>query len=94
MARDWRSDKILRRLDALLAVMDLEHSYLVSGAGDVIEPDDGIVAIGAGGSIGLAVSRMLVKHTQLDPATIVHEAISAAGTINVYTNLNISVETL
>jgi ATP-dependent HslUV protease subunit HslV len=94
MARDWRSDRILRRLDALLAVMDREHSYLVSGAGDVIEPDDGIVAIGAGGSIALGVCRMLTKHTQLDPATIVRESIAAAGAINVYTNLNISVETL
>ena len=94
MARDWRSDRVLRRLDALLAVMDREHSYLVSGAGDVIEPDDGIVAIGAGGSIALAVCRMLAKHTQLDPATIVRESIAAAGAINVYTNLNITVETL
>jgi ATP-dependent HslUV protease subunit HslV len=94
MARDWRSDRILRRLDALLAVMDRQLSYVISGAGDVIEPDDGIVAIGAGGPLALAVCRALLKHTHLDAATIVHEAISLAGTINIYTNLNISVETL
>jgi ATP-dependent HslUV protease subunit HslV len=94
MARDWRSDRILRRLDALLAVVDREHSFIVSGAGDVIEPDDGIVAIGAGGPLSLAVCRALVMHTQLDPETIVREAITITGAINIYTNLNITVETL
>jgi ATP-dependent HslUV protease subunit HslV len=94
MAREWRSDRILRRLDALLAVMDREHSYIVSGAGDVIEPDDGIVAIGAGGPVALAACRALVRHTALEPAAIVREAIAIAGSINIYTNQNISVETL
>lgn len=94
MARDWRSDKVLRRLDALLGVMDRERSYVVSGAGDVIEPDDGIVAIGAGGPIALAVCRALAKHTALDPQAIVREAIAITGEINIYTNLNISVESL
>jgi ATP-dependent HslUV protease subunit HslV len=94
MARDWRSDRILRRLDALLGVMDRERSYVISGSGDVIEPDDGIVAIGAGGPLALAVSRALVKHTRLEPAMIVREAIGIAAGINIYTNLNITVETL
>lgn len=94
MARDWRSDRILRRLDALLAVMDRTRSYAISGAGDVIEPDDGVVAIGAGAPIALAVCRALLRHTELDPKAIVTEAISLAGAINIYTNLNITIETL
>ena len=94
MAKDWRSDRILRRLDALLGVMNLDHGYVVSGSGDVIEPDDGIVAIGAGGPIALAVCRALLKHTQLPPDKIVNEAIAITAGINIYTNLNISVETL
>jgi ATP-dependent HslUV protease subunit HslV len=94
MARDWRSDRVLRRLDALLGVMDREHSYVISGSGDVIEPDDGIIAIGAGGPLALAVCRALVKHTALEPEAVVREAITTTAGINIYTNLNITTETL
>ncbi|MCS7258651.1 MAG: ATP-dependent protease subunit HslV [candidate division WOR-3 bacterium] len=94
LAKDWRADRVLRRLEAHLAILNHEHSYLVSGAGDVIEPDDGIVAIGSGGPYALAVARALIKYTNLDPKTIVEEAIRIAGSINIYTNQQIYIETL
>jgi ATP-dependent HslUV protease subunit HslV len=94
LAKDWRSDRVLRRLDALLAVLDREHSYVISGAGDVIEPDDGIVAIGSGGPYALAACRALLKYTQLEPKEIVEETIRIAASICVYTNEDIHIETL
>jgi ATP-dependent HslUV protease subunit HslV len=94
LAKDWRSDRVLRRLDALLAVLDLEHAFVISGTGDVIEPDDGIVAIGSGGPFALAAARALVRHTELDAEAVAREALRVAAEICVYTNDQIVVETL
>lgn len=94
LAKDWRQDRVLRKLEALLAIVDLEHSYVVSGSGDVIEPDDGIVAIGSGGPYALAAARALLKYTQLEPKAIVEEAIKIAASICIYTNREINIETL
>ncbi|MCX8015138.1 MAG: ATP-dependent protease subunit HslV [candidate division WOR-3 bacterium] len=94
LAKDWRQDRVLRRLEALLAILNPEHAYIVSGSGDVIEPDDGIVAIGSGGAYALAVARALSKYTDLEPKQIVTEAIKIAASINIYTNQEITVETL
>ena len=94
LARDWRSDRILRRLEALMAIADRESSLLISGSGDVLEPDDGIIAIGSGGNFALAAARVLVKHTDLDARTIALEAMRAAGEICVFTNDQITVEEL
>jgi len=94
LAKEWRSDRVLRRLEALLAVADLEHALLVSGTGDVIEPDDGLVAIGSGGPYALAAARALVAHADLDAADIARAALTIAGEICIYTNTNVRVETL
>ncbi len=94
LAKDWRQDKILRRLEAFLAILDKEHSYIVSGAGDVIEPDDGIVAIGSGAPYALAAARALIKYTNLSPREIVEESINIAAKICIYTNSEISIEEL
>lgn len=94
LARDWRSDRVLRRLEALMAIADRESSLLISGTGDVLEPDDGIVAIGSGGNFALAAARVLVKHTELDASVIAQEAMRAAAAICVYTNEQIVVEEL
>jgi ATP-dependent HslUV protease subunit HslV len=94
LAKDWRQDRVLRRLEALLAILNQEHSYIVSGSGDVIEPDDGIVAIGSGGPIALAVARALTKHTELEAKVIVNEAIKIAAQINIHTNQQVVIETL
>lgn len=94
LAKDWRTDKILRRLEALLIVADRDNSFVVSGSGDVIEPDDGVAAIGSGGSFAAAAARVLVKHTDLDARTIAEEALRAAAEICVYTNDRITVEEL
>jgi len=94
MAKEWRSDRVLRRLEALLALADLEHVLMVSGTGDVIEPDDGVVAIGSGGPYALAAARALVAHSPLDAEGIAREALTIAGGICIYTNTNIQVETL
>jgi ATP-dependent HslUV protease subunit HslV len=91
LAKDWRMDRYLRRLDALLAVADAEHLFLVSGTGDVIEPDDDIVAIGSGGSYALAAARALKENTDLDAPTIVRRALEIAGDICIYTNRDIVV---
>jgi ATP-dependent HslUV protease subunit HslV len=91
LAKDWRTDRYLRRLDALLAVADQDHLFLVSGNGDVIEPDDAILAIGSGGTYALSAARALQRHTDLDATTIVREAMKIAGEICVYTNLDIVV---
>lgn len=92
LAKDWRTDKVLRRLEALLIVADAEHSLVVSGSGDVIEPDDGVAAIGSGGSYAAAAARVLIKHTELDARMVAEEALRAAAAICIYTNDNISVE--
>jgi ATP-dependent HslUV protease, peptidase subunit HslV len=94
MAKEWRSDRVLRRLEALLAVADLDHVLMLSGTGDVIEPDDGLVAIGSGGPYALAAARALVGHSALDAEGIAREALTIAGGICIYTNTNIQVETL
>ncbi|CAN5245337.1 MAG: ATP-dependent protease subunit HslV [Gemmatimonadetes bacterium] len=91
LAKDWRSDKYLRRLEALLAVADRDHLYLLSGNGDVIEPDDEIVAVGSGGSYALAAARALKAHSDLPAAEIVRRALEIAGDICIYTNQNITV---
>ena len=91
LAKDWRTDRYLRRLDALLAVADTDHLFLVSGNGDVIEPDDAILAIGSGGTYALSAARALQRHSDLDAKTIVTEAMKIAGEICVYTNLDIMV---
>jgi ATP-dependent HslUV protease, peptidase subunit HslV len=87
MARDWRTDRVLRRLEAMLVVADVENSLLISGAGDVLEPDDGIIAIGAGGNFALAAARALVRHGKdLDARAIAEGAMRIAAEICVYTN--------
>ena len=92
MAKSWRKDKYLRRLEAMLLVADNEHILVLSGNGDVIEPDDGIAAIGSGGPYALAAARALARHTQLDAETIAREAMRIAGEICVFTNDHLTVE--
>jgi ATP-dependent HslUV protease subunit HslV len=94
LAKDWRTDRVLRRLEALLAIADREHSLIVSGTGDVIEPDDGLIGIGSGGPYALAAARALVAHADLDAKAIVTEAMRVAASICIYTNDHIAVETL
>jgi ATP-dependent HslUV protease subunit HslV len=91
LAKDWRTDKFLRKLDALLAVADSEHLFLVSGTGDVIEPDDDIVAIGSGGSYALAAARALKDHSELGAPDIVRRSLEIAGDICIYSNRDIVV---
>ena len=94
LAKDWRSDRVLRRLEALLAVADREHSFIVSGTGDVIEPDDGLIGIGSGGPYALAAARALVSHSDLDAKGIAAEAMRVAATICVFTNDHLTLEVL
>jgi ATP-dependent HslUV protease, peptidase subunit HslV len=94
LAKEWRTDRILRRLEALLAVMDREHSFIVAGTGEIIEPDDGIIAIGSGGGYAMAAARALLQHSELDARTIVQESLLTASHICVYTNGNLTIETL
>jgi ATP-dependent HslUV protease subunit HslV len=94
LAKDWRTDRVLRRLEALLAVADREHSFIVSGTGDVIEPDDGLIGIGSGGPYALAAARALITHSDLDAKAIATEAMRVAASICVYTNDHITVEVL
>ena len=94
LARDWRTDRMLRRLEALLIVADVSSLLLVSGDGEVIEPDDGIMAIGSGGSYALAAARALLRHTPLPVDDICREALSIAADICIYTNHEIRLETL
>jgi len=91
LAKDWRSDRVLRRLEALLAVADKEHGYVLSGTGELIEPDDGILAIGSGGSYALAAARALTATGSLSPKEIVQRSLEIAAEICIYTNTNISV---
>jgi ATP-dependent HslUV protease, peptidase subunit HslV len=94
LAKDWRTDRVLRRLEALLAVADAQASLIVSGTGDVIEPDDGMIGIGSGGAYALAAARALVAHSTLDAGAIVEQALRIAAEICVYTNDRITVEVL
>ncbi|HEY4002314.1 MAG TPA: ATP-dependent protease subunit HslV [Candidatus Xenobia bacterium] len=94
LAKDWRTDKMLRRLEALMVVADKTHLLVLSGTGDVIEPDDGVAAIGSGGSYALAAARALLKHTPLAPAEVVKESLLIAAGICIYTNTDITVESL
>ena len=94
LAKDWRADRVLRRLEAMLAVSDRDQSFIVSGTGDVIEPDDGLIGIGSGGPYALAAARALVTHSDLDAKTIVTEAMRVAASICIYTNDQITVEAL
>ena len=94
LAKEWRTDKVLRRLESLLAVADAESSLIIGGNGDVIEPTDGIVALGSGGTCALAATRALVAHTSLSAGEIVEAGLKIAGEINVYANQNITVEML
>ncbi len=95
LAKEWRTDRALRRLEAFLLVADREETFLLSGAGDVISPDDGIIAVGSGGPMALAAARALVRHASgLDAPSIAREALLIAGEICIYTNARIEVETL
>jgi ATP-dependent HslUV protease, peptidase subunit HslV len=94
LAKDWRTDRVLRQLEALLIVADLNDLLVVSGSGDVIEPDDGLAAIGSGGNFALAAARVLVKYTQLDARVIAEEAMRVAAEICVYTNDQLTFEEL
>jgi len=94
LAKDWRTDRLLRRLEALLVVADREATLIVSGTGDVIEPEDGVAAIGSGGSFALAAARALIKHSTLDARDIVEEALRTAADICIYTNDQLAVEEL
>ena len=94
LAKDWRTDRMLRRLEAMLIVMDQKSTYLLSGTGDLIEPDDGIIAIGSGGAFAMAAAKALSRHTELGAREIAEEAMRIAADICIYSNGNISVETL
>ena len=94
LAKDWRMDRALRRLEALLAVVDREHSLIISGTGDVIEPDDGVIGIGSGGGYAAAAARALVKHSALSAREITEEAMRIAASLCVYTNEQITIEEL
>lgn len=94
LARDWRNDRVLRRLEAILVVADKEKMLLISGNGELIEPDDGVTAIGSGGPFALAAARAMIAHTDLSAAEIARNALTIAADICVYTNHHITVETL
>ena len=94
LAKEWRTDRVLRRLEAMLAVADKSVSLMISGAGDVIEPSDGIIAIGSGGPYALSAAKALLAHSSLSAAQIVETALKIAGEVCIYTNTNIKVETL
>jgi len=94
LAKDWRSDRILRRLEAMLAVMDASTAFMISGTGDVVEPEDGIVSLGSGGPYGLAAARAFLRAGYDDPERVVRESLEIAGGICLYTNTHITIETL
>jgi ATP-dependent HslUV protease subunit HslV len=94
LAKDWRTDRSLRRLEALLCVADAKNSFIVSGNGDVIEPEDDIMAIGSGGPYAQAAARALAQNTELDARAIVEKALGIAADICIYTNRNLTIETL
>ncbi len=94
LAKDWRTDKMMRRLEAMLIVVDKDHSLLLSGTGDVIEPDDGVLAIGSGGMFAAAAAKALVEHSDLSAREIVKEAMKITESICIHTNSNITIEEL
>lgn len=94
LGKDWRTDKILRRLEALLAVCDSEHMFIISGSGDILEPDDDIIAIGSGGPFAQAAAKALASHSSLSAKQIVEQSLQIASEICIYTNNHISVEEL
>ena len=94
LVKEWRTDKMLRPLESLLVVVDADHSLLITGNGEVIEPDDGVIGVGSGGPMAVAAARALLENTQLDPAAIVDKALRIAADICVYTNQQIRIETL
>ena len=94
LAKDWRTDRVLRRLEAMLLVADASTTFLLSGTGDLIEPDDGIVAIGSGGSYAMAAAKALARHTELDARGIAEEAMEIAASICIYTNASVTIEEL
>jgi ATP-dependent HslUV protease subunit HslV len=94
LARDWRTDRVLRRLEAMLVVLDPERVFLLSGTGDLIEPDDGIVAIGSGGPFALSAARALARNTTLDARAIAEQSMRIAAEICIYTNAELTVEEL
>lgn len=94
MTKEWRKDKYLRKLEAMLLLADAEHLLLLSGTGDVIEPDDDVAAIGSGGPYALAAARALMRHSELDAASVAREAMAIAAEICVYTNDRLTLETL
>ena len=94
MAKDWRTDKYLRKLEAMLVVMNKNEALLISGTGDVIEPEEGIITIGSGGPYALAAAQAMMKHTNMSAREIVEEALNIAGNICIYTNTNLTIEEL
>lgn len=94
LAKDWRADRVLRRLEALLAVADRDQSFIISGTGDLIEPDDGLIGIGSGGPYALAAARALLAHSALDAGAVAREAMRIAAGICIYTNEHVTVEVL
>ena len=94
LARDWRTDRMLRRLEAMMVVVNAEYSLLITGQGDVVQPADGVIGIGSGGPYATAAARALVRHSPLPPADIVRESLRIASEIDIYTNDNILVEEL
>ncbi|MHC5034219.1 MAG: ATP-dependent protease subunit HslV [Planctomycetota bacterium] len=94
LAKEWRTDKLLRPLESLLVAVDVGHSLLITGNGEVIEPDDGVIGIGSGGNVATAAARALVRNTELEPAEIVRRSLEIAAEICVYTNDQIRIETL
>jgi len=94
LAKDWRTDRILRRLEALLAVVDARHTLLVTGTGDVIQPTDGVLGIGSGGNYAVAAARALIRHANLSAVEIVRKSLEIAAEIDIYTNTHIAVEEL
>jgi ATP-dependent HslUV protease subunit HslV len=94
LARDWRTDRVLRRLEAMLLVLDQSHTFLLSGTGDLIEPDDGLAAIGSGGAYALAAARALARHTDLDARRVAETAMQIAAEMCIYTNASVAIEEL
>ncbi len=94
LAKEWRTDRALRRLEAMLVVADADATFILSGSGDIIEPDDGVCAIGSGGSFALSAARALVRHTELSPRAIAETAMAIAAEICIYTNSSLTIEEL
>jgi ATP-dependent HslUV protease subunit HslV len=94
LAKDWRTDRLLRKLEAMLIVLDEDSTFLLSGNGDLIEPDDGIIAIGSGGAYAMSAAKALARHTDLDARTIAEHAMGIAASVCIYTNASVTIESL